>query len=236
MNLRKSKNIFVKILLWGLDKTRSLRQRLGLRQCQIAPIVRLLKAWIEYHLGPSINARDQLPVLLKILNLNGKGVEVGVWQGKFSEQILSESALTELYSIDPWREFGRNEYVDISNVAQQAQDKNYQITQERLSPFKERSKVLRKTSAEAVKLFADNELDFVYIDAQHSYVECKNDIEMWWPKVKNHGILAGHDYLNGIFPEGHFGVKQAVDKFVQENNLKLHVTQENWPTWYVRRR
>jgi len=43
MTLRTSKYLFVKILLWGLDKTWSLRHRLRLRQCQIKGFIKQLK-------------------------------------------------------------------------------------------------------------------------------------------------------------------------------------------------
>jgi hypothetical protein len=49
-------------------------------------------------------------------------------------------------------------------------------------------------SLDACNLYADNSLDFVYIDASHEYEDIKNDILNWLPKVKNNGILAGHDF------------------------------------------
>mgnify|MGYP001581580474 CR=1 FL=1 len=47
----------------------------------------------------------------------------------------------------------------------------------------------------------------IFIDADHSYEQCKADIEAWWPHVLPRGILCGHDYE--MFP----GVKQAADEF-----------------------
>jgi len=43
----------------------------------------------------------------------------------------------------------------------------------------------------------------VYIDAAHDYENVKKDILVWLPKVKQGGIIAGHDVIIG-------GVKQAV--------------------------
>ena len=57
-------------------------------------------------------------------------------------------------------------------------------------------------------------LDFVYIDADHSYDGCKLDMETWFPKLKPSGQLCGHDYN---LP----GVKQAVDEFAEKNGLKV---------------
>ena len=38
-----------------------------------------------------------------------------------------------------------------------------------------------------------NSLDFIFIDADHTYESVKKDIELWTPKVKHEGIILGHD-------------------------------------------
>ena len=39
--------------------------------------------------------------------------------------------------------------------------------------------------------------DLIFIDADHSYEAVREDIIAWWPKVKNGGIISGHDYQMG---------------------------------------
>ncbi len=68
-NLRASKNIFVKILRWGLDKTRSFRHRVGLRQCQIKGLIQQLKIkqtlnQYEHSLKPK-NKIEELHILFR---------------------------------------------------------------------------------------------------------------------------------------------------------------------------
>jgi len=66
-----------------------------------------------------------------------------------------------------------------------------------------------------------NEVDVVYIDGDHSYESAKSDIEAWWPKIPEGGVLAGHDYQLP-WP----GVIQAVDEFLKEHpelELKRYV-------------
>ena len=73
-------------------------------------------------------------------------------------------------------------------------------------------------------------LDFVFIDADHSYDGCHADIEAWASKVRPGGLLCGHDYDNVDFPQ--WGVKRAVDEFVAANGLELELG-DNF-TWFVK--
>lgn len=180
-----------------------------------------------------IDDRLEMPLLINKLNLRGYGVEIGVQNGNYSEIILKKSHLSKLFSIDPWIEFDQEEYEDIANIDQKEQDQAYSNTVKKLSVHGMRSVCLRMLSAEAAGLFTDESLDFVYIDGNHSYEGCSEDITLWWPKLKEGGIFSGHDYLDGEIPAGNFGVKSAVDEFVKEKGLKLFVTDEKWPTWYI---
>jgi hypothetical protein len=88
--------------------------------------------------------------------------------------------------------------------------------------FQPRGKIIRKTSLEAAKDFEDGFFDLVFIDADHSYKGCKEDILAWSPKTR---ILSGHDYENNT-QDFKFGVTEAVDEFF---NPELG---ENY-TWFV---
>lgn len=54
---------------------------------------------------------------------------------------------------------------------------------------------VRADSLRAAKVFPDNSLDLVYVDADHSYEAVKADILAWLPKVKAGGWIAGHDHM-----------------------------------------
>lgn len=76
--------------------------------------------------------------------------------------------------------------------------------------------IIRKPSTEAAKDYADNSLDFVFIDADHEYESVVEDINAWHPKVKIGGVLAGHDYhLN------HPGVIRAVNELLKTRIILL---------------
>jgi len=201
--------------------------RLKMKEMYLKPIVAQ-----RHERGEAQQDRAHVGYLLQHLNLNGEGVETGVLTGYFSELLLMNSTLSVLHSVDPWKNFDDASYHDVSNVDPDEQERNYRGTMDRLKKYGSRSHIMRMTSQEAAKEFPDGSLDFVYIDANHSYQACKEDIELWWPKVKKGGILAGHDYLDGEIPEGTFGVKSAVDEFLRSHPRTLYVTPEKWPTWY----
>jgi hypothetical protein len=189
-----------------------------------------------------ISRRRELGILLNAQGLTGRGAEIGVKEGKFSERILHHWRGELLYSIDPWKEFSEESYRDAANVGQQQQDAYHAETQYRLSRFGNRSKILRLTSAAAAREIADGSLDFAYLDAQHHYEAVKEDIELWYPKVKSGGILCGHDYydveekdpVSGIVSV--FEVKRAVDEFARNTGVIFFPTKKDKrASWFVRK-
>lgn len=62
-------------------------------------------------------------------------------------------------------------------------------------------------------------VDMVFVDGDHSYEGCCNDIEAWLPKIADGGIIAVHDYKkhlvpitqDGPHPKPWPGVDEAVD-------------------------
>lgn len=71
-------------------------------------------------------------------------------------------------------------------------------------------------SSTNVKEFPDNYFTMIYIDGDHSYEGCKNDLEVALLKVKAGGWIMGHDYTMNMEKARisySFGVKQAVDEF-----------------------
>jgi hypothetical protein len=86
-------------------------------------------------------------------------------------------------------------------------------------------------SVKAAQCLPDNSLDFVFIDADHSYEGCSADIAAWAPKVKPGGLVGGHDYDNPRLVGN--GVKKAVDEYIEANGIELDLG-DNW-TWFTRR-
>lgn len=194
--------------------------------------------WFRWTYGRSLSfvpCREEFPFLLNARGLMGTGVEVGVQRGFFSAHILTHWGGEKLISVDPWLAQDQASYVDIANQPQDVQDSFYQETVNLLSIYGSRSEIWRMFSKEAAALIAEETLDFVYLDARHDYESVLEDLETWYPKVRLGGIMAGHDYVNGEFPEGRFAVREAVDEFFAHQELNVHVTTSDppWFSWLV---
>ena len=88
----------------------------------------------------------------------GSGAEI--FQGEYAKIILDRWPGT-LYMVDPWRPLGE-EYQDTSN--QKDHLDAYSKTMQNIKWARRTSPHIRALSHQAVKLFADDSLDFVYID------------------------------------------------------------------------
>lgn len=132
------------------------------------------------------------------------GAEIGVYKGEFTEKLCK--AGLRMYAVDPWLA-----YPEIQT--QDRQDFLFGHASRVLAPY--RCKVIRKTSMEALDDFEDNKLDFVYIDADHSYSCALEDIAGWSRKVRPGGLVSGHDYYKSPPERPICQVKDAVDDYVQ---------------------
>lgn len=68
--------------------------------------------------------------------------------------------------------------------------------------------VIPEGSLDASCKFNGHSLDFIFLDSSHLYNQTKAEIILWWGKLLDEGILAGHDYT------GHEQVKKAVDEII----------------------
>jgi Methyltransferase domain len=136
---------------------------------------------------------DQWPSFRKIPP-NSVCVEIGTWEGDYSWEILKNTTCKKLYCVDPYRRFPNGEYPDAMNTLTQEQfDEKFNTVKQRFAQFGDRVEFLRMTSSEAVSMFVNESLDFVYIDGNHDYKFVLNDIMLWYPKVKIGGYLTGDD-------------------------------------------
>ncbi len=159
---------------------------------------------------------------LEIINLvptDGSMVEVGTLDGDFALDITGMRLDIDLTCVDSWEgRFSKNKEGAINRIGTKAE-------------------ILEMRSVAGSKVFKDNSIDLVYIDAAHDFKSVTEDIEAWYPKVKSGGILAGHDFQTRI-DDGYWGpieVEEAVTRWAKANNLIINVIREAVPSWWVRK-
>lgn len=170
--------------------------------------------------------RNQLADLLHELDFK-IGAEVGVAAGDYSEVICRANPQMKVYGIDPYAPLeGYKDYARRSTF-----EKFHTEAKARLAPCNNYV-FIYKTSMDAIKDFADNSLDFVYIDANHEEPFITQDITEWYKKVRSGGILAGHDYSRPRSKDDmspHHDVKGAVQSYTTKNDIKLWFVLGRWP-------
>ncbi len=138
-----------------------------------------------------------------------KGVELGVSQGRFTMYLCATMHDMQMMAVDRWEE--QPEHPSEGWVGWNHEGSYRKFSETCKAYFPGRVAIHRMDSAAAASLVEDGSMDFVFIDADHSYEGCLKDIDAWLPKVRKGGLIAGHDY-NKKWP----GVVQSVSERFQK--------------------
>lgn len=155
-------------------------------------------------------------------------VEVGSWMGLSTRDIatmLPEGGI--VYAIDTWNG-SPEEFHDPSVLASpEVLATLYDQFLSNVIHTNLTHKIIpiHMESCKAATIFSDHP-DLIYIDGCHTYEAVLQDLEAWWPFVKESGILCGDDYYNSS------GVSRAVTEFALTNTLHVIVTGN---FWYIER-
>jgi len=179
-------------------------------------------------------AGDRTRMAAEVLPKGGRGVEVGVLDGAFADALLHACSPSALWLVDPWRH--RPGYRDPLNAPDAEQSARHAGVVSRFSTRPE-VKVVRAASPGAAGPFRGC-LDWVYLDADHSYEAAKADLAAWGRALRPGGLLCGHDYVAPGPATAHFdcGVKRAVDELVAAGGWEWRaLTAEAWPSYALRK-
>lgn len=190
----------------------------------------ILTKTIKYLETHPIDNRNSLGHLFNVLELLGKGAEIGVQEGKFSQILLDTWHGEQLYLIDSWKHYSDNEYIDTANISNAEHEELFQKVLMQFSS-NQRIKINRAESLKAANEYPDNFFDWIFLDANHSYEHCSADLRAWYPKIKSNGIFSGHDFINKHDQFGLFGVERAVREHIKHCKCNLFITQHD-NSWY----
>jgi len=173
-------------------------------------------------------------------NIPLTGAEIGVQRGDNAQSMLDELNIEKLYLIDVWDLISFNktqeghslvhrDHINLANYyghpfisggKKYLNINNYSYVSNRFKDNK-KLKLIKDSSNVAVEQFRDDSLDFVYIDANHSYKKVLEDISIWAKKVKTNGIISGHDTHR-------IDVLQAVIDYSIKHGQHLIIEHPDW--------
>ena len=189
----------------------------------------------KYQVDPTAQSPIELPgtrtdlaAIFKDLGFK-VGAEIGVERGLFSEQLCLANPGVKLYCIDSWEI--HQECPEYNK--QHRLDKYYAEAKVRLSKY--HCELIKKYSIDAIRDFAPNSLDFVYIDANHRFDFIMNDIIQWSKIVRPGGIISGHDYhVQSLFHKIKYDVIAATNTYTQAHQIHpwFILTKERSASWF----
>ncbi len=93
-----------------------------------------------------------------------------------------------------------------------------------LKKFEKNIHLIKGNSNQLLKKMDMSQIDYVFLDGGHAYETVKNDLYYSKPVLDNNGTILCDDYNLSQAP----GVKQAIDEFVSDNNLKSKIIFERF--------
>lgn len=177
-----------------------------------------------------IDSRENLGQWLNAHYLTGAGAEIGCSNGGFARTVLSKWRGKRYWMVDPWSTQDSKVYRE-----RQEQPEVYDAWFRECSALSDedpRIITMRKFSVKAAKSILEKELDWVFIDGNHSYDAVTEDLNAWWPKVKYGGLFGGHDCVNHDTDGWHCFVLDAVRDWVKNiEELEFHITPCS--SWWI---
>lgn len=158
--------------------------------------------------------------LNQLLPENPITVEVGCAECNYSLDIVGRWKSSKHFAVDVWEHIPNTR--GDGNQPEEWHASNYDKCIDKFKPYLDRVVLLRGISWAMAQYIDDNSVDFISIDACHSYECVKQDIKAYWPKLKQNGIITFHDY-----EATEYGVKQAVLEHAQATNQEVHLLPEN---------
>jgi hypothetical protein len=177
--------------------------------------------WNPQH--PDWQPAKDLPAILKEWGLpeNPVGIEIGVDKGATSEYLIQNIPGLTLHGIDPYVDY--QDWWGWVAWAEQA----YQQMSTRLQPYGNQFVLHREISDDAAKHFADESVDFVFVDGLHTYEQVTLDCQNYYSKVKPGGFFGGHDFTSVE------GVGRAAREFAA--SIGKEIINCDQDVWYWRK-
>lgn len=140
-------------------------------------------------------------------------VEIGSYYGR-SCRAIADNTPGIVYAIDPYK----GEYkTENANIRLDFDDETLEVFKYNLSDHIESGKVVPFRGVFQDFKLEIGKADFIFIDGDHTYEGCLNDILHAQKMISKTGVIAGHDYGT----EGFQGVDKSVHEVFGKDNIKI---------------
>jgi len=120
-------------------------------------------------------------------------VEVGVYQGDFAAEVLKQcGGVRKYYMIDPWKHLP--DWNKPANQDDRTFEEFFEAAKAKTDFAAAQRVILRGRTTEVVDQISDGELDFAYIDGDHTLRGIAIDLIRVYPKVRVGGFVGGDDF------------------------------------------
>lgn len=168
-------------------------------------------------------------------------VELGSWKGRstvcMAVEIANSGKHIDFYAVDHWR--GSLEEALHASDEDVRLNRLYEVFTANIAPVKDSIVPVRSDSAEAAARFRDGSVDFVYVDAGHTFEAVSRDLAAWWPKLRRGAIMAGDDWCRFDDLHREYGVQRAVEAFFSPLDVPIRLEagcpNREWQQWVVTR-
>jgi len=127
------------------------------------------------------------------ISKNGQIVEIGSWKGKSTFCLAKGLKNGTIYAIDPFNADGENESKNIYDKQKGVKPLMEQfITNMKHQNLIDKIKILKGYSSQFLHEFS--QIDFLFIDGDHSIEGCDYDFINYSPFLKKGGYIAFHDF------------------------------------------
>jgi predicted O-methyltransferase YrrM len=166
-----------------------------------------------------------------VASVNGPSiaVELGAWKGRstcfMGVEIANSGKPIRFFTVDHW--LGSADEESNNRDPDVQAGRLFEVFQRNIIPVAAQVEVIRSDTAAAAERFADGSVDFLYVDASHSYEGVLRDLIAWFPKVSDGGLVAGDDWC--FSARGEPSVRNAVVDFFGKNASGLRIDPGSEP-------
>lgn len=183
--------------------------------------------------------------IIKLINQNKykKAIEIGTDLGEFTKVLLDTTSLEKIYTIDKWEQWDEEKRDSEYHYFESNGDQRFKEAKANIEKYKDKVKLIRKSSRRAMSRIKDKDCDVCCIDGDLRVEGLLGDLRQSFNKIKVGGLVFGFYYeddketgMKKNTPRRKYrqiaksNIKTIIDVFAEEYGQDIQVTDDK--CWY----